>query len=253
VTGTMAITSGCYFVVLREDWKWPLWKALPLLLLFLLFDLPFFASNLLKFVDGGYVPILVATALFALMLIWRRGRSVLIRRLSDQTPPFAEFVERNGRACAIRVPGTGIFLTGQTHGTPAVLLHYLRHAQALHERLLVLTIITDRVPRVPLGSGASVEDLGHGFLRVTLHTGFMEKPMVPERLADAMAQAGLELNLKKTTFFVGHETFLATAKGEMGSTAETIFSLLYRNAASATSWFGLPPEGVMELGMQLDL
>jgi KUP system potassium uptake protein len=253
VTGTMAITSGVYFVVLRQDWKWPLWKALPLLALFLTWDLPFFASNLLKFVDGGYVPILVASLIFGIMMIWRRGRTVLARRLASATPPLAEFVAANGRACPLRVPGTGVFLTAQTDGTPAVLLHYLKHAKSLHERLLVLTVVTDRMPRVPLGQGASVEDLGLGFYRVTLHTGFMEKPRVPERLTDAFARAHLPLHLPDTTFFVGHETFLATPRGEMGRVAETIFSFLYKNAGSATSWFGLPAEGVMELGLQLDL
>jgi KUP system potassium uptake protein len=253
VTGTMAITSGVYFVVLREDWKWPLWKALPLLVLFLAWDLPFFGANLLKFVDGGYVPILVAGVVFGVMMIWRRGRTVLARRLTSATPPLAEFVERSGRACTNRVPGTGVFLTAQTDSTPAVLLHYLKHAKALHQRLIVLTVVTAHAPRVPIGSDATVEDLGHGFVRVTLRTGFMEKPRVPERLADALTRAGTPLALDDTTFFVGHETFLATPRGEMGRASETLFSLLYRNAGSATSWFGLPPEGVMELGMQLDL
>jgi KUP system potassium uptake protein len=253
VTGTMAITSGVYFVVLREDWKWPLLKALPLLLLFLAWDLPFFGSNLLKFVDGGYVPILVALLIFTLMMVWRRGRTVLVRRLAASAPSLPEFLARLDADGTVRVPGTGVFLTAQASGTPMVLLHYLKHAKALHQRVLLLTLITDRAPRVPIGECATVEDLGHGCARVVLRAGFMERPHVMERLTVAAARAQLPLDPSDTTFFIGHESFLATSKGEMGRVTETIFAFLYKNAASATGWFNLPPESVVELGMQLDL
>jgi KUP system potassium uptake protein len=251
VTGTMAITSIVYFVVVRREWKWPLWQALPLLLLFLAWDLPFFGSNLLKFVDGGYVPLLIASGLFVLMLNWRRGRTVLTRRLGANTPSLPEFVAALPELA--RVPGTGVFLTAQTANTPAVMLHYLKHAKAMHQRVVVLTVVTDRRPRVAIEGCAEVESLGQGFHRVVLHTGFMERPRLPERLAAAARRAELGLDLTDTAYFVGRESFLATPRGEMGRWAESLFSFLYRNASSPSGWFGLPPENVVEVGMQLDL
>ena len=253
VTGTMAITSVVYFVVVRRHWGWPLWKALPLLVLFLSWDLPFFGSNLLKFVDGGYVPILVAVLFFSLMMVWRRGRTVLIRRLSDSAPPPEQFLAGLERDCKARVPGTGIFLTAQHAGVPAVLRHYVRHAHSLPERVVLLNVAFDRVPRVPIESSADVEELGKGFYRIAIHSGFMEKPCLPDRLREAAATAPLRLDAPDVTYFLGHETFLATSKGEMGRLSESIFAFLYRNSGTATAYFGLPAERVLELGMQIDL
>jgi KUP system potassium uptake protein len=252
VTGTMAITSIVYFVVMRTDWKWPLWQALPLLVLFLCWDLPFFASNLLKFVDGGYVPLLIASLLFVLMLNWRRGRTVLTRRLAATAPSLPEFVAALPEGVA-RVPGTGVFLSAQTANTPAVMLHYLKHAKAIHERVLILTVVTDRHPRVSLERSCQVEALGRGFHRVVMHTGFMERPRLPDRLAAACARGELAFDLHDTAYFVGRESFLATASGEMGRWSESLFAFLYRNSASPSGWFGLPAENVVEVGMQLDL
>jgi KUP system potassium uptake protein len=253
VTGTMGITSVVYFVVLRVDWKWPLWKALPLLVLFLCFDLPFFGANLLKLVDGGYVPILVATIIFSLMMIWRRGRTVLIRRLNAVAPPVDKFIRELDHRCGARVPGTAVFFTAQLSGIPAVLEHYVRAARSLHERVILLTVITDRVPRVPAEEPGSVEVLGAGFHRIIVHSGFMEKPHIPDRLCRAAAAAGMQIDVAEMAFFLGHESFLATSRGEMSQLPETIFAFLYRNAASATAYFNLPPEQVVELGMQIDL
>jgi KUP system potassium uptake protein len=254
VTGTMGITSVVYYVVVREDWKWPRWKALPLLLLFLGWDIPFFVSNMLKLPDGGYVPIVVALLIFSVMMVWRRGRALLMARLTATAPPIERFVAGIEAQARARVPGTGVFLTAQPGGTPAVLVHFVEHARALHERVILLTVTFDRVPRVPIGERTTVEDLGKGFERVVVHTGFMEKPDVPARLSDALARAAQpELDFGETTFFIGHETFLATSKGEMARVPETLFSFLYKNAGSATGYFGLPPENVLELGMQIDL
>jgi KUP system potassium uptake protein len=253
VTGTMGITSIVYYVVVREDWKWPRWKALPLLLLFLGWDIPFFVSNMLKLPDGGYVPIVVAILIFTVMMVWRRGRSLLITRLTATAPPIDRFVAGIEEKARARVPGAGVFLTAQPSGTPAVLVHFVEHARSLHERVVLLTITFDRVPRVPLGERATVEELGKGFVRVVLHTGFMEKLDLPARLIDVCARARLGLDMAETTFFIGRETFLATSKGEMRRLPESLFSFLYKNAGSATGYFGLPPENVLELGMQIDL
>jgi KUP system potassium uptake protein len=251
VTGTMAITSGVYFVVLREDWKWPLWQALPLLTLFLITDLAFFGANLLKFLDGGYVPIVVAFLVFAIMLVWRRGRTTLARRLAAESCDATRFLDELARNPIPRVPCTGIFLTAQPSGIPVTLLHYRTHVRALPERVVILRVAFERVPRVPIADSVEVEELTLGFVRLTVRAGFMEKPCLPDRLREAKASASLAL--ADATYFIGRETFLATEKGEMGRFTESFFAFLYKVAGSPTSYFGLPPERVMEVGMHVDL
>jgi KUP system potassium uptake protein len=253
VTGTMAITSGCYFVVMRRTWKRPLWQALPLLVLFLAIDLTFFGSNLLKFVDGGYVPIVVALFVFTIMMVWRRGRVLLVRRTDATVPDAMRFF--NDAACdgVPRVTGTGVFLTSHPSGVPASLVHYRHHVHALHQRIVLLRVVFARVPRVPLAESVVIEEEGPGFYRITLRAGFMERPCLPERLREAPATSALHLDAPEVTYFIGRETFLATKKGELGPITETLFGFLYKIASSATAYFGLPPEQVMEVGMHVDL
>ncbi len=253
VTGTMAITSGCYFVVLREDWKWPLWRALPLLLLFLVVDLTFFGSNLLKFLDGGYVPIVVAVVVFVIMLVWRRGRTLLIRHTNEVAPDSAGFFAEATRDGVAHVPGTGVFLTGQTTGVPAALAHYRRHVHALPERIVLLHVEFEHTPRVAIDECVVVNQELDGVYRITLRAGFMERPNLIARLCEAPASCKLGLDQPDVTFFIGRETFLATDQGEMGRVSESLFSFLYKVASSATTYFGLPPERVMEIGMHIDL
>jgi KUP system potassium uptake protein len=253
VTGTMAITSGVYFVVLREDWKWPLWKALPLLVMFLAVDLTFFGSNLLKFVDGGYVPIVVAVIVFVIMVVWRRGRTVLGRHTAKAAPDVARFLADAARDGVARVPGTGVFLTAHSSGVPAPLVHYRAHVHALPERIVVLRVAFEHQPRVRIADCVDVVEEAPRFFRITLRAGFMERPCLPERLREAPATHAMQLDAPDVTYFIGRETFLATEKGEMGRFTESLFSFLYNVSSSATSYFGLPPEQVMEIGMHIDL
>jgi KUP system potassium uptake protein len=253
VTGTMAITSGVYFVVTREDWKWPLWKALPLLVVFLSIDLSFFGANLLKFLDGGYVPLLVATLVFTVMVVWRRGRTTLIRRLAAEALDPARFISDVERDRILRTPGTGIFLTAQANGIPATLRHYLAHVHALPERIILLRVVFEHVPRVPATDCAEVEELARSLYRATVRVGFMEKPCLPDRLRASEVSAQLDLDPPDATYFVGGETFLATNKGEMGHVSEALFNFLHKTASSATTYLGLPPDRVMEIGMHIDL
>ena len=253
VTGTMAITSGVYFVVLREDWKWPLWKALPLLLLFLAVDLVFFGSNLLKFVDGGYVPILVAAIVFTIMVVWRRGRSALHRRVGALAPDVARFLDEAVRDGVARPRGTGVFLTAHPTGVPASLAHFRQHVNALPERIAILRVVFEHSPRVATRECVEVEEEAPNFLRITLRAGFMERPCLPERLRAATASCQLGLDAPDVTYYVGRESFMRTEGGEMGRASETLFAFLYNVSSSVTSYFGLPPEQVMEVGMHIDL
>jgi KUP system potassium uptake protein len=253
VTGTMGITSVVYFVVLRRTWKWPLWKALPLLLLFLAWDLPFFASNLLKFMEGGWVPMLVGVALFAVMIIWKRGRAFLAESFHQNSPPLDELLTQVEQKVHARVPGTAVFLTSSEHETPPVLVHHLRHNKVLHEKVVLLTVRTEHVPRVEPSAELELRELGHGFYRIVIHSGFMQTPDVPALLRAAAERQGVAIDFAETTYYLGRETFLATEAGKMGRFTEGLFAFMARNAGTATAYFGLPPDRVVELGMQVDL
>jgi KUP system potassium uptake protein len=253
VTGTMGITSVVYFVVLRQTWRWPLLKALPLLILFLAWDLPFFASNLLKFMDGGYVPMLVGVLFFSLMIIWKRGRAFLAQYFHDTSPPLDAFLADLDDKVKARVPGTAVFLTSSDHETPPVLVHHVRHNKALHQQVILLTVRTEHVPRVDRGQVFELTELSRGFHRIVVHSGFMQTPDVPTLLREAAAEKGVPIDFADITYYLGRETFLATDAGKMGRFTEGLFGFMARNAGSPTLYFGLPPDRVVELGMQVDL
>ena len=252
VTGTMGITSIVYYVVVRRTWGWSVAKALPLVAAFLLLDLAFFGANLLKFLDGGYVPVLVAAGVFVVMVTWKSGRAILAETLARGAPPLDEFLANLGDRCRARVPGTAVFLTSGAQGTPAVMIHHVRHNKVLHDTVVLLTVVNDHVPRVDVAQATTIEDLGQGFHRVVTHAGFMQTPDVPEVLAIAKAR-GVPVDDAETTYYLGRETFLATPKGRMGPLRESLFAMLSRNSKSATAYFAIPPEKVVEVGMQLDL
>ena len=253
VTGTMGITSIVYFVVVRKTWGWSMAKALPLLILFLAFDLPFFGANLLKFFDGGYVPMVVGVLLFFLMVVWKRGRAFFTEAISSRVPPIDKFLETIDTTCHARVPGTAVFLTSNSTVTPPVLVHHVQHNKVLHESVILLTVSTVHVPRVARENSLVWSDLGHGFHRLVVQSGFMQTPNVPKILAFAATRHPLKIDFDDTTYYLGRETFLATNRGRMSRFTETLFGFMSRNATSATAYFGLPPDRVVEIGIQIDL
>ncbi|MEO5731114.1 MAG: KUP/HAK/KT family potassium transporter, partial [Byssovorax sp.] len=253
VTGTMGITSIVYFVVVRNTWGWSLAKAVPLLVLFLAFDLAFFGANLLKFFDGGYVPMVLAVILFFLMVVWKRGRAFYAEAISKRVPPLEAFLAKLDTTCRARVPGTGVFLTSSATQTPPVLVHHVQHNKVLHEKVILLTVTTLHVPRVTAKESITWQDLGHGFHRLVIKSGFMQSPNIPGLLAFATAKHGQAIDFEDTTYYLGRETFLATDLGQMGRITEKLFGFMSRNATPATAYFGLPPERVVEIGLQIDL
>jgi KUP system potassium uptake protein len=253
VSGTMAITSIVYYVVTRRRWGWPIYKSLPLLVLFLSFDLPFFAANLFKFMDGGFVPILIGAAILVLMVIWKIGRSVLYDAIIAKAPPLEKFIKELAEKKVTRIPGTAIFLASAARGVPPVMVHHVSRIKVLADTVVLLTIEFEHVPYVAKAERLKAETLGHGFIRVLAHYGYMERPDVPELLREAKEQHVLSFDLDDATYFLGRETFLATKAGRMGPWSESIFAFLSRNAKSATSYFSIPPHQVVELGTQIDL
>jgi KUP system potassium uptake protein len=253
VSGTMAITSIAYYEVTRRTWSWPRWKALPLLVLFLSFDVPFFAANLMKFVDGGYVPIIVGAAFFTVMTVWRLGRTALTAYTRARSTPQGEFLATIDQRVATRVRGTAIFLTSLASDIPLILEHQIARIHVLHERVVLLTIAFAHVPYIPASERVEVTELDKGFVRVIAHYGYMDQTDIPAALAAAGRSCPLGIDLTDATYYLGRETFLATSKGKLGPVSERLFGFLARNAASATSYFAIPSEQVIEIGTQIDL
>lgn len=250
VTGTMVITTIVYFVVATQTWKWPLWKAAPFLAFFLTIDLAFFGAAWSKFFDGGWFPVVLALSVFTIMTTWHTGRRYLASAMAEQMLPLTLFLEDLGRAKPPRVRGTAVFMTANPNGVPPVLLHHFKHNQCLHEQIVLLTVTSMHVPEVPASERATVDELEHGFWKVTLRYGFMQAPDVPLALEECK-RLGLVMDPDRTSYFVGRETLLPTGRAKMARWRKTLFAFVSRNARPATAYFRLPPNRVVELGMQL--
>ena len=267
VTGTMAITSILFIVVARRLWHWSWIRTGILAGIFLIVDLAFFGANLLKIPDGGWVPLTIAAIVYIVMSTWKKGRVRLSEIVRETTLPLESFLKDIGRSRPPRVPGTAIFMTSLPEGAPPVLLHHLKHNKVLHEKVVLLSITTEEIPQVPAGERLTCTDLGEGFYQVKAHVGFMETPDVPQMLRDAAAegQQALALKLMDTTFYLGRETLIATrsrghgaadgpsehARERLATWRKRLFIVMTRNAQSATAFFGLPPNRVVELGAQI--
>jgi KUP system potassium uptake protein len=253
VTGTMTITSILFFIVVRYRWQWPLWKAVAVLVFFLSFDLPFLAANLFKFVEGGYVPVLIGASLIAAMLIWNRGRTFHEQKYATQFPSFEVAREKIRPCLTARVPGTAVFIASSIDHVPPILVHFVERCRSLQENVILLTVTTDERANVPSAERHQVQELGDGFWQMGLTFGFMDQPQVPEALTSAVENGHLQINLRDITYYVGHETLTAVKSTRLGKIAEMIFGYLQRNAVDVASTFCLPARQVIEIGTEVDL
>ena len=253
ITTTMLITTILFYVVARRRWKWPAAAALPIAAFFITIDLAFFGANMLKITHGGWFPLLVSAAILFLMLTWRKGRRVLRSRLGEICIPVDAFLSELKSQSIRRVPGTAVYMSGNRFGTPLALLHNLKHNKVLHEQVVLLTVRTEEVPYLANQKDrVALENLHEGFWRAQIHFGFMEKPNVPAAL-DRIKQSGLGFDPMRTTYFIGRETILATRKLGLSSWRGSIFAWMTRNAGDVTSYFCLPPNGVVELGARVEV
>jgi KUP system potassium uptake protein len=253
VSGTMLITAFAFFSVTRRTWGWSLGKALPVLLLFLCFDVPFVIANAMKFIEGGFVPVVVGTVFFAVMVIWRRGRALLAEHMRSRTMPLAEFKALIEQPDVSRPPGGSIFLTGHDADVPPIVALNVRRLRALQEHLMLLTVRFEHTPYVEERERASARDEGDGITRATVRYGYMEKPDLPAALAPLIAREKLPFALGEVTYLLGRETIVAGPGGQMSAPVERVFGFLARNARSASAYFQLPHEQVVEIGIQVDL
>ena len=252
VTMTMIITALLLHVIAVERWRWPRPLALAVTSAFLVIDLSFFSANLLKVFQGGWLPIAIGIFLFALMTTWKTGRRIVAERLMARAFPLEAFVTAVRTAPPTRVPGTAIFMTAQPTGTPAALVHNLRYNKILHEHVVVLTVATVPTPTVPLDQRVTVRPMGANVHNARIQFGFMEDPDVPEVL-DHLRLAGVPIDQHDVTFFLGRETIVVGQRKGMATWREKLFVLMARNAVRATAFFKLPPERVVELGVQVEM
>ncbi|MFQ5741705.1 MAG: potassium transporter Kup [Acidobacteriota bacterium] len=252
VTTTMIITTLLAFVVALERWNWPLLAAALVALSFLVIDLSFFGANIFKIAEGGWLPLLIAALAYTLMSTWKQGRKVLAARLKRQAVPIARGIPHLLKGSQRRVRGTAVYMIGNPDATPPALLHGVKHYKVLHQRVVLLTITVENVPRVPARRRVEITDLGHGFFRVEARFGFMQSPRIPNVLSHCGRQ-GLEFDTKETTFFLGREVLIARSGSRMAHWRRRLFDRMSRNARKATDSFGLPRDRVVEIGAQVQL
>lgn len=256
VTGTMLITSILFYLVARIRFGWKQWQAALLCCLFVSLDLLFFSANLIKIEHGGWVPMVLGVGLFVLMITWKRGRALLMQRLAEGAMPISLFLDGVAQSMVHRVSGTAVFMTGNHDGVPPVLLHHLKHNKVLHERVLLVSVVTADVPETSAAERIRVQPLGHGFWRIIASYGFMQTPNVPQIL-EVIDQMGIRCKPMETSYFLGRERLIPVSRraGERGGLArwrKVIFSIMSRNARSATDFFNIPPNRVVELGTQIE-
>ena len=252
VTGTMTVTTLLFAEVARSRWHWARWKVLLVVLPVLGIDVSFLAANLIKIPNGGWFPIAVATLVFLVMSTWKRAKTIVSAKLKENALPLDLFVGDVERRSPARVPGTAVFMSSDTTGTPAVLLHHLKHNKMLHERIILLCITTPDVPSVPDDERVTVNALGANFFVATASYGFIESPSVPDILVD-LGKRGIELKMLETSFYLGRETILPTGPARLAKWRKRLFILMSRNSRSAAAYFDLPPNRVVELGAQIQL
>jgi KUP system potassium uptake protein len=251
VTGTMFITTCMLGVLACAVWKWPPWVAGLVTGGFLLIDGLYFASNLIKVPDGGWFPLLVAAIAFTLLTTWARGRRILRERLGHDGLTMEMFIASVARSLH-RVPGTAVFLSASPNAVPAALLHNVKHNRVLHDRIVVLTVAIEQVPHVPVDRRVETFVLEANFYRVVLHYGFMDEIDIPLALSSAPA-CGDRFGAMDTSYFLGRQRLIASAKPGMAIWREKIFAWMVRNAESAMEYFKLPTNRVVELGSQVEI
>ena len=254
VSLTMLLTSLLMFLAMREVWNWSFAASVAVAGLFVIVDLSFVTANLLKLFEGGWVPLVIAAIIFFLMSVWRNGRAVMLKNLEQDLIPLAPFIaQEHGKS---RVPGTAIYLTSayemRNSFAPVPLLYNFEHNKVFHQRIVLLYVATEHIPRVAADQRIEVKHLEADFHCVIVHYGFMEQPNIPQALESCVAQQ-LRFQMSETSFFVGRLAIVPTGGSKWHKIKVKLFALMHRNALAATEFFAIPPNRVIELGGQIEM
>ena len=252
VTTDMVFTTILFAVVARTRWAWSKWIVALMGLGLLIIDLSFWGANLPKIPTGGWFPLVIAGIMFVTMTTWKRGREILGKRLNEKIIPEDRFLEIVEEKEPIRIPGTAVFMDSNPKGTPQALLHNLEHNKVLHERVVLLTLITSHKPYVSDEERFDIREIGENTFRINANIGFAEDADVPKLLGECKI-GGDTFDIEEMTFFLGRETMLATKKPGMALWREKLFARMSRNAQRAASYFNIPSERVVEIGTQIEL
>jgi len=252
VTGTMVVTGIMALVVIWKVWRWSPLAAAALMVPFILIDLTFLGANLLKVVEGGWVPLALGALLMVVMYTWRRGSRLLLEKTRRLETPLGDLVRMLERKPPVRVPGTAVFLTSTPDSAPTALLHSLKHYKVLHEKNVILTIETADTPRVDPDERVRIEPVGETFTRIVLRFGFMESPNVPKALAIARKH-GFSFDIMSTSFFLSRRSLKPAARSGMPRWQDRLFIMLTRFAKDASDYFQIPTGRVVEVGTQVTI
>jgi len=252
VTGTMVVTGTMAFIVIWRMWRWSLVAAAALMLPFVIIDLTFLSANMLKVVEGGWVPLALGGVLMLVMYTWRRGSKILFDKTRRLETPLDDLVRALERKPPQRVPGTAVFLTSDPTSAPTALLHSLKHYKVLHERNVILSVETTHTPRVEPAKRVRIEPVGSTFMRVLVRFGYMETPNIPKALAIAR-KLGLQFDIMATSFFLSRRALRRAPRSGMPRWQDRLFITLARAANDATDYFQIPTDRVVEVGTQVNI
>lgn len=252
VTGTMLITTFLAYEVARRRWNWSRSKAMAVFSLILVFDVAFFVTNIVKVTHGGWVPLVIAAVVFLLMSTWQKGRKILAERLKARSIPLDEFIRGMLTSPPQRVAGSAIYMSGDPWGVPVPLLHNLKHNKVLHSQIAILTIKTQEVPFIKKESRVAIEEMAPHFYRIIASYGFMETPKI-KHILEACRENDISFPIQETTFVLGRETILATGDPTLSIWREKLFAFMARNAERPTAFFKIPPNQVIEVGIQVEI
>ena len=252
VTGTMVVTTSLSFFVVWKLWRWPLVGALAFVAFFLVIDLAFLFANMVKVLEGGWVPLLLAGSSMLLMWTWVRGTAFLSAKTHRDSISTRDLIRMLQKSKPVRVPGTAIFLTSDPEVAPSALMHNLKHNKVIHERVVILSVKTSDSPRVAGANRFQLEKLSEDFTKIILNYGYMEIPRMPAALAN-MRKAGLRFDIMTTSFFLGRRTLKASPNSGMPVWQDKLYIALTKQAATATDFFSNPSDRVVELGAQVTI
>lgn len=252
VTGTMVITTILAYEVARRIWKWSLFKAGIIFGGFLIVDMAFFGTNIMKVAHGGWVPLALGAFIYLFMSTWATGRKILAERLKAKSQPMEDFIRFINETPPRRVEGAALYMTSDTWGVPVPLLHNLKHNKVMHSQIAILTIKTQEIPTVNKKDRVKIEELAPRFYRVVASYGFMEIPKI-KHILEACREQGIPFAIQETTFVLGRETILPAGDAALSLWREKLFAFMARNAERPTAFFKIPPNQVIEVGIQVEI